>query len=215
MKPTVLLADDHKIVLDGLRSLLTGQFELAGTATNGIELLEQARALRPDVVVADISMPLLNGIDALRRMKEEGLPSKVVFLTMHPDVTYLTRALEAGASGYVLKHAASDELINAIRAALKGELFVSPELRHASVNELLDEGRRHVKRAIELTPRQRQVLQLLAEGKSAKEAGAILDISARTVETHKYKMMDDLGVKTTAELVQHAIRLGLVAVPDP
>jgi len=210
-KPTVLLADDHKIVLDGLRGLLSAEFELAGSVTNGLELVERALHIQPDLVVADISMPLLNGIDALRQLKRQQPGLRVVLLTMHPDVTYLTRALEAGADGYVLKHAASDELIAALRAALRGEVFISPELKHPSVVERLDETRRVLKQTVELTPRQRQVLQLLAEGKSAKEIGALLEISARTVETHKYKMMDDLGVKSTPELVRHAIRLGLVS----
>lgn len=211
-KPSVLLADDHKIVLDGLRGLLAPEFDLAATVTNGLDLVETAARLQPDLIVADISMPLLNGIDALCQLKLRQPDVRVVFLTMHPDVTYLTRALEAGAAGYVLKHSASDELISALRAALRGEIFISPELQHASVVERLDPTRRHLKPAIDLTPRQRQVLQLLAEGKSAKEIGALLEISPRTVETHKYKMMDDLGVKTTPELVRHAIRLGLVSL---
>lgn len=211
-KPKIILADDHRIILDGLRGLLSADFELAGTASNGMELLELARAARPDVIVADVSMPLLNGIEAARTLREEGISARIVFLTMHPDVTYLSRALEVGAAGYVLKHSASEELVTAIRAALRGERFISPQLRHASVNELLDETRRQGKHGIELSPRQREVLQLLAEGKSAKEIGAILGISARTVETHKYKMMDDLGLKTSAQLVQHAIRHGLVSV---
>jgi len=213
-KPRVLLADDHKIVLDGLRGLLAQEFELVGAVTNGLELVEKAGELGPDVIVADISMPLLNGIDALRQIRQQAPDMPVVLLTMHPDVTYLTRALEAGAAGYVLKHSASDELITALRAALRGEVFISPELQHASVVERMDETRRVLKQTIDLTPRQRQVLQLLAEGKSAKEIGALLEISARTVETHKYKMMDDLGVKTTPELVRHAIKLGLVSMDE-
>jgi DNA-binding NarL/FixJ family response regulator len=211
-KPTILLADDHKIVLEGLRGLLEEEFELAGTAANGRELIERARALQPDVIVADISMPLLNGIEAVRMLRDEGLPSKIVFLTMHPDLTYATRALEAGASGYVLKHSASDELVAAIREALRGGTYISQMLRGPSLDELLDETRRRVRETIELTQRQREVLQLLAEGKSAKEIGALLDISPRTVETHKYKMMDDLGLKTSAQLVQYAIKHGLVSV---
>lgn len=210
-KPTVLLADDHKIVVEGLQSLLAPDFDLIGTAANGLELVEKAGQLRPDLIIADISMPLLNGIDALHQLKTRQPGVKVIFLTMHPDVTYLSRALEAGASGYVLKHAASDELITALRSALNGEVFVSPEVRPDSVVELLNQTRRHLKQTVELTPRQRQVLQLLAEGKSAKEIGEILDISARTVETHKYKMMDDLGLKTTAQLVQYAIKHGLIS----
>lgn len=207
----VLLADDHKIVLDGLKGLLASEFLLCGTASDGIELVELAKREKPDVIVADISMPMLNGIDAVRKLREAGVEAKVVFLTMHPDVSYLSRALEAGASGYVLKHAAADELVMAIKDAMRGKTFISPQLRGAAVEELLDETKRQGKQTLELTPRQREVLQLLAEGKSAKEIGAILEISARTVETHKYKMMDDLGVKTTAQLVQHAMKLGLVS----
>ncbi len=212
-RPRILLADDHQIVLDGLRSLLEADFELCGVVRDGLQLVEQARVLQPDVVVADISMPLLNGIDAVRKLQEQGHTAKVVFLTMHPDVSYLSRAMEAGGSAYVLKHAASDELVSAIRAVLKGGTFLSPQLQSPAVTELLDETKRRTKQTVELTPRQRDVLQLLAEGKSAKEIGALLDISSRTVETHKYKMMDDLGVKTTAQLVQHAIKMGLVPSP--
>jgi len=211
-KPRILLADDHKIVTEGLRSLLEQEFDLAGFAADGRELIAKAAELNPDVIVVDISMPLLNGIDAVRMLREQGSTVKVVFLTMHSDATYLTRALDAGASGYVLKHAASDELITAIQHALRGQIFLSPQLRTAPVEELLDETRRRVKPSIELTTRQREILQLLAEGKSAKAIGAILNISPRTVETHKYKMMDDLGVTTSAQLVQHAIRHGLVSV---
>lgn len=211
-KPRILLADDHKIVTEGLRSLLGEEFELVGFAADGRELIAKTQQLSPDVLIVDISMPLLNGIDAVRTLREQGSTAKVVFLTMHSDATYLTRALDAGASGYVLKHAASDELITAIQHALRGQTFISPQLRIAPVEELLDETRRRVKPAIELTPRQREILQLLAEGKSAKEIGAILNISPRTVETHKYKMMDDLGLATSAQLVQHAIRHGLVSV---
>ncbi|MDX1982162.1 MAG: response regulator transcription factor [Bryobacteraceae bacterium] len=209
-KPKILLADDHKIVLEGLRGLLEPEFELVGFVTNGRDLVEQAIALNPDVVVADISMPLLNGIDAVRQLREQGTGIRFVFLTMHPDMTYATRALEAGASAYVLKHSASDELVTAIYEALRGGTYISSELRGPALDEFLDETRRRVKPAIELTARQREVLQLLAEGKSAKEIGGILGISARTVETHKYKMMDDLGVKSSAQLVQYAIQHGLI-----
>lgn len=207
MKPRILLADDHAIVLDGLRSLLAPEFEVVATAADGRQLVELARSLRPDVIVADISMPLLNGIDAARQ-----LPGvRFVFLTMHADPTYLLRAMQAGALGYVLKHAASAELTVAIRRALAGESYMSPALRTPAVAEMLDETKNRLRQTLELTPRQREVLQLLAEGKSAKEIGGILEISPRTVETHKYKMMDDLGVKTSAELVQYAVREGLIA----
>jgi DNA-binding NarL/FixJ family response regulator len=211
-KPRVLLADDHKIVLDGLRGVLEEDFELAGTVTNGRDLVDQALRLQPDIVVADISMPLLNGIDAVSKLREMGSDVKVVFLTMHPDSTYATRALRAGGSGYVLKHSASDELVTAIHEVLRGRTYISPALQTPAFDELLEETRRHTKQTLELTGRQREVLQLLAEGKSAKEIGVILDISARTVEAHKYRMMDEIGVKTSAQLVQYAVRHGIVAV---
>jgi DNA-binding NarL/FixJ family response regulator len=212
-KPRILLADDHQIVIEGLKALLQDEFELAGVAADGRQLLEQSRRCLPDVIVADISMPLLNGIDACRILRDEGSTAKFVFLTMHPDMAYATRALEAGASGYVLKHSASDELVTAIHTALRGGRHVSSQLRTPVLAEILDENGRREKTTIELTGRQREVLQLLAEGKSAKEIGAILNISPRTVETHKYKMMDDLGMKSSAQLVQYAIRHGLVS-PD-
>jgi len=207
-KPSVVLADDHQIVLEGLRSLLKENFELLGTASNGRELMELCTRLRPDVVVADISMPLLNGIDAVQQLRQQGFEAKVVFLTMHRDQTYATRALEAGASGYVLKHAASDELVPAIQAALRGQTYVSAALRSEAREAAAFGGGKTV---ADLTARQREVLQLVAEGKSAKEIAAILGISPRTAETHKYKLMDELGLKTGAELVQYAIRHGLVA----
>jgi DNA-binding NarL/FixJ family response regulator len=211
MKPRVILADDHRIVVEGLRGLLQPEFDLVGTAENGLELIEAAERLRPEVIVTDISMPFLNGIDAVRKLRQAGSDAKVVFLTMHPDVVFATRALDAGASGYVLKHSAPDELITAIHEALRGGTFISSALRNPALEELLDPSKRHAKATLDLTARQREVLQLLAEGKSAKEIAAILDISPRTVETHKYKIMDDLGAKTTAELVQHAIKHGLIS----
>ena len=210
-RPRILLADDHAIVVEGLQRLLAPTFDLVGVAQNGVEMVDTCAATKPDVIVADVSMPLLNGIDALRRLRRQKDQTPVIFLTMHPDVTSATRALEAGAAGYVLKHSASDELVTAIRDALVGRVFVSPALRTAAVEERLVKGPGKT-RAVELTPRQQEVLQLLAQGKSAKEIGAILGLSPRTVETHKYKVMDDLGLSTTAELVHYAIRHGLVSI---
>ena len=208
-KPRIILADDHRIVLEGLRGLLEEHFDLVGTATNGRELIAETLRLKPDVVVADISMPLLNGIDAVQQLREAGCRVKVVFLTMHADPTYATRAMQAGASGYVLKHSASDELVTAIEAALRHRTFVSPAVNSDAMAEALAGP---APAAIEITGRQREVLQLLAEGKSAKEIGGILGISARTVEAHKYRMMDDLGVKSSAQRVQYAIRHGIGSV---
>ncbi len=203
----VLLADDHAIVAEGLARLLPPEFTLVGVATTGAELLDLVAAHRPDIIVADLAMPTLSGLDALRRLRADGDATPFVFLTMHADVTSATRALEAGASGYVLKHAASDELVQAVREAIAGRTFISPALRTPALEAQLARGDA---RTIELTPRQREVLNLLAEGRSAKEIGAILGISHRTAETHKYAMMDALGLTTTAELVRYAVRHGLV-----
>jgi DNA-binding NarL/FixJ family response regulator len=208
-RPRVLLADDHKIVTEGLKGLLEPEFELVGTVEDGRALLAAAEKLRPDVIVADISMPLLNGIDSVRQIKQVHDEIKVVFLTMHPDVTYAVSAFEAGASGYVLKHSAPTELVAAIRSALRGKTFVTPLL----AGEFMQRTKERTTRRDEstrLTERQREIVQLLAEGKSAKEIAAVLNISSRTVEFHKYHIMKDLGLKSTAELVHYAVRHGII-----
>ncbi len=209
----VVLADDHQIVLEGLSRILGAAFELVATATDGLMLLDAVRRHDPDVVIVDVSMPRLNGIDATRQLMACGTRTKVICLSMHPDVTYATRALEAGASAYVLKHAASDELVEAIRAVMAGGRYLSEAVRTPAAEALTVEPERHQRTTIALTPRQRQILQLLAEGHSARAVGEALDISPRTVESHKYKMMDDLGLTSTAQLVQYAIRLGLLPPP--
>jgi len=208
-RPRVLIADDHRIVAEGLRGLLEPEFELVGVVEDGRALLGAAETLRPDVIVADISMPLLNGIEAVRQIKKTHCDIKVVFLTMHPNVTYAASAFEAGASGYVLKHSAPAELVTAIQRALNGKTYVTPliageflQFYKAHPNQLSNESGK-------LTQRQREVLQLLAEGHSAKDIAVVLDISARTVEFHKYRIMDNLGITTVAELVQYAIRHGI------
>ena len=209
-RPRVLLADDHRIVAEGLKSLLSPEFELVGVVEDGRALVEAAERLRPDVIVADITMPHLNGIDALAQLKERNEQVRVVVLTMHQEVAYVRRALDAGALGYVLKHSAPTELIAAVRAALDGKTYVTPAL----AGELLEDMKRGPETASDpvasLTPRQRQILQLLAEGQSAKEIGETLGISPRTVEFHKYQMMETLGLHTNAELVHFAIKHGLV-----
>ena len=207
-RPRVLLADDHVIVAEGLRGLLEPEFDLVGIVQDGRALLSAAEELRPDVIVADISMPLLNGIDAVRQIKKIHEEIKVVFLTMHPDVTYAASALEAGALGYVLKHSAPAELVAAIQSALRGKTYVTPLL----AGELMQFYKKRPDQRDELTrltPRQREVLQLLAEGRSAKDIASVLKISPRTVEFHKYRIMEDLGIKTVAELVRYAINQGI------
>lgn len=211
-KARVLLADDHRVVAEGLRSLLEPEFELVGIVENGRELLTQAKALCPDVIVADITMPSLNGIEAVEQLKKAGSNAKIVFLTMHHDVMYANRAFEAGASGFVLKHSAPDELLTAIREALKGRTYVTPMIAGELMESYKSGSGLQKGKFGKLTSRQREVLQLLAEGKSAKEVAKILHISTRTVEFHKYHIMEKLGVKTSAELVQLAIKHGIISI---
>lgn len=211
-KPRVLLADDHKIVIEGLKNLLESEFEILGSVEDGRALVEQASSLHPDVVVADISMPLLNGIEAARQIKKIDATIKIVFLTMHPDATYAANAFEAGASGFVLKHSASSELIRAIHEAIKGRTFVTP-LIAGDLIHIYQGGESPEKDLFKkISPRQREVLQLLAEGKTAKEIASILNISTRTVEFHKYKMMEQHNISTSAELVHYAIKHGIISV---
>jgi DNA-binding NarL/FixJ family response regulator len=208
----VLLAEDHAIVAEGLQSILEDDFELVATVGDGRALVETARQLKPDVIVTDISMPLLNGLDATRQIKSEGLRSKVVFLTMHADVPLAKAAFRAGASVYLLKRSAGKELITAIQEVLNGRRYVTPLITDDPTTFLIETESQPKEKAFALTPRQREVLQLVAESRTMKEIGSILHISSRTVEAHKYEMMHCLGVKTTPELVQYAIMIGLVSV---
>jgi DNA-binding NarL/FixJ family response regulator len=206
----VLLADDHLLVAEALRSLLTPEFDLVGVVEDGRALVEAAGRLHPDVIVADITMPRLNGIDAMIRLRQSGDQVPVVFLTMHRDVTFARRALEAGASGFVLKHSASTELVAALRAALQGKTYLTPQIAGEVLEAMKPGSERSADPVDALTPRQREVLQLLAEGRAAKEIATILSISTRTVEFHKYQMMEALDLHTNAELVHFAIKNGLV-----
>jgi DNA-binding NarL/FixJ family response regulator len=211
-KPRVLLADDHKIVIEGLKSLLGGEFEVVGSVEDGRALVDQAATLHPDVIVADISMPRLNGIEAVRQIKKTDKNIKIVFLTMHPDATYAANAFEAGASGFVLKHSAPSELITAIHEAMKGRTYVTPLIAGDLIRSYQEGGSPEKELFKKISPRQREILQLLAEGKSGKEIASILNISARTVEFHKYRMMEQLNIKTSAELVQYAVKHGIIFV---
>src|SRR5262245_44046123 len=210
-RATVLLADDHEIVAEGLATLLRGEFALVGTVANGSELIEAARRLRPDVIVTDVSMPGMSGLDALRRLKANGLGTKVIFLTMHADAELAAEALRAGASGFLVKRAAGKELIAAIRTVLGGRTYVAPDLAQ-DVLETLAEPRSAARR---LTPRQRDVVRLLAVGRTMKEIAAELGMSPRTVETHKYQAQEALKLRTTADLVRYAVEHGLIARTEP
>lgn len=198
-RATVLLADDHQIMIEGLKRLLTDDYDVVGTVEDGHALISAARELKPDIIVADITMPRLNGIEALAQLKKDKSDVKLIFLTMHQDILYARRAIEMGAAGYVVKHSASVELILAIRAALQGQVFISPALNEPATTKVL-------------TSRQREILRLLAEGRSAKEIAASLAISHRTVEFHKYQLMDKHGLHNNAELIQFAIKQGIVTI---
>jgi DNA-binding NarL/FixJ family response regulator len=206
-RATVLLADDHEIVAEGLASLLRSEFSLVGTVASGAELVETARRLRPDVIVTDVAMPGMSGLDALRRLKADGLTSKVVFLTMHADAELAAEALRGGAAGFVVKRAAGKELVAAIHSALQGRRYVTPDLAEHVLEALADPHRA----TRQLTPRQREVVRRLAEGRTVKEIAAALEMSPRTAETHKYQAMEALGLKTTADLIRYAVEHGLTA----
>jgi DNA-binding NarL/FixJ family response regulator len=206
----VLLADDHLLVAEALKSLLASEFDLVGVVKDGRQLIEAAGRLHPDVIVADVTMPHLNGIDALARLREEGDQVPVVFLTMHRDATFARRALDAGASGFVLKHSATEELIAAIHAALEGKTYLTPQLAGEVLEDMRQGFERSADPAASLTLRQREVLQLLAEGRTAKQIATTLSISTRTVEFHKHQLMETLDLHTNADLIHFAIRNGLV-----
>jgi len=208
-KVRVLLADDHRMVVEGLKRLLESEFALAGVVENGRALLAAARELLPDVIVSDITMPELNGIEALEELKKINPDVRLVFLTMHDNIAYARRALDAGAMGYVLKHAAPEELIMAVRAASAGQTFVSPAIAGELMKAMRDGHATAVDPVRKLTLRQREILRLLADGHSAKVIAARLGISARTVEFHKYSMMELLGVSSSADLIRFALRSGV------
>ena len=213
-RPRVLLADDHKILVEGLRGLLEPEFDLLETVEDGRELVERALKLMPDVVVADVSMPLLNGIEAARQILPKAPKIRVVFLTMHADVAYANEAFRAGASGYILKRSAAVELVTAIREALNGGVYVTPSVARAMMNDTFGgKGLNQSRSGDALTNRQREVLQLVAEGRTIKEIGSILNLSPKTVEFHKYRVMEQLSIRSTAELTQYAVKHGIVS-PD-
>ena len=205
----ILIADDHKMFAQGLQSLLQDDFDLMGTVTDGQALVDAAEILHPDVVVVDISMPVMNGLDAIRHLQAQGNPAKVVFLTMHADDRLLAEAFRCGGSAYVLKQSAGEDLIFAIKQVLSGHRYVTPLLASEWPHELARQIAQTQKPT--LTPRQREVLQLVIEGCTMKEIATRLGISTRTAESHKYEMMDVLGVDSTAELIQYALKLGLTA----
>lgn len=214
MSIRILLADDHGIVRKGLRYLLEEEsgVEVVGEAANGIEAEKLAEELRPDVIVMDIAMPLLNGIDAASRITKRAPDTRVIFLSMYSDETYLKRALSAGARGYLLKDAAEEDLPRAVRSVMAGHTFFSPQVSRALADQYLQGLARAgaTDPLDQLTDRERQVLQLLAEGRSNKEVASLLDLSVYTVDTHRGNLMQKLGLHNTAEVVLFAVRNKLI-----
>ena len=204
VRPRVLLADDHALLLGAFANLLAAECDVVGQVSDGRALVAAAEKLKPDVIVLDISMPLLNGLEAGRQIKEKSRDVKLVFLTMNEEAELAAAAFQYGASAYLLKRSATDELLTAIREVMQGRSYVTPLATEGLVGSLLQKGEHEPSRA--LTPRQREVLQLLAEGHSMKEVASILKLSTRTVAFHKYQMMQQLKVKSTAELVQYAVK---------
>lgn len=207
----VILADDHILMLDALRNLLEPEFEVVGTFADGRALVEAAPQLKPDVIVLDIAMPLMNGLSAGQRLKRLIPAAKLIYLTMNQDQDMAAEAFRLGANGYLLKHSAASELVDAIRQVVRGGSYVTPLMTEDVVGSVTNHFKK-LKSTNYLTLRQKEVLQLLAEGRSMKEAAFILNVSPRTVAFHKYTMMDHLHIKTSAELVQYAMSSQLVAV---
>lgn len=209
LRPRILLGDDHSLVLEGIKRLLEDDFELVGSVEDGRALVREAMRLRPNLVLLDISMPILNGIDAAREIKKELPEAKLIFISMHANSIYVRKALEAGAAAYVLKSGASEELKKAIAAVRSGRTYLSPGLDREVIEDAMvrPPSSRHV---MELTSRQRQILQLIAEGKQNKEIASILFVSVRTVEFHRGRLMTKLGARSAAELTRFAIQEGLI-----
>ena len=204
----ILLADDHTLMLEGIRTALEPHHEIVGAVTDGRALVDAAVGLKPDLIVLDITMPLLNGIDAAIQIRKRLPGVKLLFVTMHANPAYLEAALNAGGNGYVLKSAPRTELVDAVERVLKGEIYVTASLSGENMERF--HAPQAAARALHLSAREREILQLIAEGRAAKEIGAVLDISTRTVEFHRQNIKRKLGLRTTAELTRHAVEQRLV-----
>ncbi len=205
-KLRVLLADDHRMFLAGLEKLLAPDFDVVGAVPDGRALVAAAERLDPDVIVADISMPSLNGIEAAHQLRARGSRAKLIFLTMHADPLFVREALRCGANGYVLKRDAPDDLVSAIQRVARGKSYFAPDVVNAQHQPQAAEGM-----LAQLTGRQREVLQLVAEGRTLKEIASIIHVSVKTAEFHKYNLMQRLGLRTNAELTALAIKHGLIS----
>lgn len=213
-RPRILMADDHSLVLAGLRRLVEELGEVIGTVQDGRTLLDEAQRLRPDLILLDISMPLLNGLDAAKQLVKLVPESKLIFLTMHTTPTYVSEAFKAGASGYLIKQSAEAELKQAIQAVMKGQHYITPSVTRDLIGTKLHpiEGPVYKRPVTALTPRQREVLQLIAEGKGTRAIASILHLSVKTVEFHRARLMEELGLHSTADLVRYAVSEGLVSL---
>jgi len=205
MRPRVMLADDHTILVEAFRQLLEPHCEIVGTVSDGRALLETAKEIKPDVIVVDIGMPLMNGLEAGLRLKEQMPAVKLIFLTMNEDAGLAVEAMRSGASGFLLKSCAATELIRAIQMAMKGKSYISPQIARGMEKAFINNPHPR-QRAKVLTPRQREVVLLLAEGKSMKQVASVLNVTPRTVAFHKYRVMQELNLETTADLIQFAIK---------
>jgi len=210
MRPRILLADDHVLLLEAFSKLLEPKYDVVGTATDGRKMLSMVQKLKPDVVLLDIAMPNLNGFDAGEKLKKLLPEVKLVFLTVNEDPDMVTEAFRIGANGYLLKNSAASELFQALDAVLNSKNYVTPSLEAGMLNSFIKNPSGQ-KAHGNLTIRQREVLQLLAEGHTMKEVAASLNITPRTVAFHKYQIMEDLDIKTNSELIQYAIKHGLVS----
>lgn len=211
LKPRILIADDHVLVAEACKKLLEPDYEVVGIVRDGRTLVRSAAELKPDVVLVDIGMPILNGLDAGQQIKEAAPAIKVVYLTMNSDVELAAEAFRRKTSAYILKTCAASELLVALRTVLRGGTYLSPAISKDAVGFLVRQNKELVEESERLTERQREVLQLLAEGKSMKEVASILSVATRTVAFHKYRMMEQLNLKTNAELVQYAIKHHIIA----
>jgi len=207
----ILIADDHTLIADLCQKLLEPEFSVVGTVVNGRAMVRAALELRPDVIIVDVAMPILNGLDAGQQVKERFPAIKLIYLTMNPDAELAAEAFRRGASGYLLKTCTFSELVLAVREVLGGKTYLSRLLPKDTISCLRREGKEMVEEEGRLTERQREVLQLLAEGKQMKEVGDILNMTTRTVAFHKYRIMERLGARNSAELVRFAVRNHLVA----
>src|SRR5262245_29025155 len=209
-RPRVLLGDDHTLVLDGYRKLLEDQCEIVGVAEDGRTLLRMAQDLDPDIITLDISMPQLNGVDAAKKLKKLLPRTKLIFVTMHADPAYVNEAFKAGASGYLLKRSAGSELRQAVQSVMEGQCYVTPLVAKGLVQSVITGGKPAALQDKSLTPCQREVLQLVAEGMTVKEIASTLNLSPKTVEFHKSQIMTQLDLHTTAELTKYALVHGLL-----